>query len=443
MSVAASLSRLFGRCGSGSCSSENAPVSGSSRCSPVLTPVTSPPPSAGRTQPTWSGASYHLCAFVTGSNRWTLCALMSTNQTSLPIHTGPSPRVAPTARTETGSILSPPCIDEIFVPRAHPRIVGGEEQRQRGDVGRLDPPVHALRGHQLFLVGRSIPPRLSRSRDAARDDRRHADVVAPELAREAAGQALDPGLSGLVSDQVAQPEVPGDRAEVEYHATARGLHRRHHGLAHEEQVAEVGRDALVPVLGRDVLDRVAVVVGGVVDQHVDPAKRGDRRLGRDLERREVAQVAGDEARGAEPGGQRFAGRFVDVEEGDFRALADEGLDQPRADPGRAAGDDDPLAGKARVSRARHAPAPSRPRRARLAISAPIPSVHGSASLDVTTRLTSRPSLGLAMATRSPTLWVKPRPGSSRSCTGANSVPRNSTKPSGYWCSLNAWRTSSS
>src|SRR5690606_38745201 len=375
----------------------------SSRCSPVLTPVTSPPPSAGRTQPTWSGASYHLCALLTGSNRWTLCALMSTNQTSLPIHTGPSPSVAPTARTETGSILSPPCIDEIFVSRAHPRVVGGEEQHQRGDVGRLDPPVHALCGHQLFLVGRGVPPRLPRSRDAAGDDRRHADVVTPQLAREAAGQAFDPGLGGLVSDQVAQPEVPGDRAEVEDHPAARSAHRRDHGLAHEEQVAEVGRDPLVPVLGRDVLDRVTVVVGGVVDQHVDAAKRVDRGLRGAFERGKVAQVAGDETRPLEPGGECLARGFVDVEEGDFGTLAGESLDQRGADAGGAAGADDPLAGKARVPRPRHAPAPSRPRRARLAISAPIPSVQGGASFDVTTRLTSRPSLGLAMATRSPTL----------------------------------------
>ena len=35
-------------------------------------------------------------------------------------------------------------------------------------------------------------------------------------------------------------------------------------------------------------------------------------------------------------------------------------------------------------------------------------------------------------TISPTLWVKPWPLASRSSTGANMVPRNSTAPSGYW-----------
>ena len=55
----------------------------------------------------------------------------------------------------------------------------------------------------------------------------------------------------------------------------------------------------------------------------------------------------------------------------------------------------------------------------------------------------RASLGEEIVTTSPVLCVKPRPGSSRSWVGANSVPRNSTNPSGYWCSLSAWRTSSS
>ena len=35
-------------------------------------------------------------------------------------------------------------------------------------------------------------------------------------------------------------------------------------------------------------------------------------------------------------------------------------------------------------------------------------------------------------TMSPTSCVKPWPGPCRSCVGANMVPRNSTKPSGYW-----------
>ncbi len=52
--------------------------------------------------------------------------------------------------------------------------------------------------------------------------------------------------------------------------------------------------------------------------------------------------------------------------------------------------------------------------------------------DVLTRLTSAPSAGVAIVTMSPTTCVKPWPGPWRSCVGANIVPRNSTRPSGYW-----------
>ena len=73
----------------------------------------------------------------------------------------------------------------------------------------------------------------------------------------------------------------------------------HDGLGREELVAQVHREAIVPVLRRHRLDRVPLVVGRVVDQHADrPEPRlrlGDRRA----ERRDVSQVAGDEHRRGE------------------------------------------------------------------------------------------------------------------------------------------------
>src|SRR3954453_1736580 len=86
---------------------------------------------------------------------------------------------------------------------------------------------------------------------------------------------------------------------------------------------------------------------------------------------------------------------------------------------------------ARPSSARHAcPDHNNPRPARFRISAPVPKVHGSQSGACFMRLTSWPSCGAAIVTMSPTLCVKPCPGASRSSTGANIVPRNSTAPSG-------------
>src|SRR5437660_11475361 len=81
---------------------------------------------------------------------------------------------------------------------------------------------------------------------------------------------------------------------------------------------------------------------------------------------------------------------------------------------------------------RGAPFARRPRRARLAIKAPVPKLHGSASSQATTSFTRVPSSGAPMLTTSPVLWVNPLPGAPRSSTGANMVPMNRIMPSGYW-----------
>ncbi len=60
----------------------------------------------------------------------------------------------------------------------------------------------------------------------------------------------------------------------------------------------------------------------------------------------------------------------------------------------------------------------------------MPSSHGGASREVVTVLVSDPSRRELIVTRSPSLWVNPAPGVSRSWVGANSVPQNSAKPSG-------------
>src|SRR5450830_1736584 len=75
---------------------------------------------------------------------------------------------------------------------------------------------------------------------------------------------------------------------------------------------------------------------------------------------------------------------------------------------------------------------SSPRAARLAMKARRPKRQGAALSLCATRLCSAPSQALWMVTTSPSLWVKPPPGWSRSSMGANKVPRNSMKPSGYW-----------
>ena len=87
---------------------------------------------------------------------------------------------------------------------AEPCIVAGEEQRHGGDIGRLDPPGEALRRDDLGLAFGRIPFALARGLDIARDDRVDADVVAPQLARQAARQALDPPPPARIAGMAAR-----------------------------------------------------------------------------------------------------------------------------------------------------------------------------------------------------------------------------------------------
>ena len=258
------------------------------------------------------------------------------------------------------------------------RIVRRQEHRQRGNIDRHDPPVQTLRGDDLrFAFGR-IPFHLARRFDVARNDGVDADIVAAKVAGQAAGQPLNRRLGGLVQHQFGQSEVPADRPEIQDHTTARALHRRNGCLCGKEQMAQIHRHPLVPIGWRDLLDRVAIIIGGIVDQDVDAAQlRFDLRHHR-LHGVDVAQVDRvenrREGRIAEARYQRFALGHRNVAKGDMRTLRDKALDQSLANPAAAAADEHPFARQAGVGCAFHASAFSlaafsRPRSARFIISA--------------------------------------------------------------------------
>src|SRR5690606_19525965 len=100
------------------------------------------------------------------------------------------------------------------------------------------------------------------------------------------------------------------------------------------------------------------------------------------------------------------------------ALASIRFGDPFADSRAAAGDDHQPVLETRIDRSAHRAPPSRPREARLRISPPTPRVQGGAWSQVVTRFSSTPRRGEDTRTRSPTLWVKPPPGASRSSMGA-------------------------
>ncbi len=151
--------------------------------------------------------------------------------------------------------------------------------------------------------------------------------------------------------------MPRDRTEVQDHATAGRLHARRNGLGAEKLVAQVDGDAVVPVLRRDVLDFVAVIVGRVVDHDFDGAVIAFDLREHLRQRVQVGQVAMEEL-GRMPGTLQAFGQLLrcidrDVNEEHLRALSREGFDHRGADAGTAACEQHALFGKAGIDRIDH------------------------------------------------------------------------------------------
>ena len=111
-------------------------------------------------------------------------------------------------------------------------------------------------------------------------DRVHADVVAPKLAREAAGQAVDGEFAGRIAHAGGLAVDADHRAGVDDRAAALRLHNRRDGAA----AVEHGRHVQIHDVferGRVILvERLARGNARVVHQNVDAAKGlGDLRHG--------------------------------------------------------------------------------------------------------------------------------------------------------------------
>jgi hypothetical protein len=107
---------------------------------------------------------------------------------------------------------------------------------------------------------------------------------------------------------------------------------------------------VVVVLGGDLLQRVPVVAGHVVDQHGEVAQRLGCIGDRGLQRRHVAHItAAPPERGrAEPLRERAARGLIDVDERHARTLRDEGFDHRRTDAAAPAGDENRPVFQARI-----------------------------------------------------------------------------------------------
>ena len=117
------------------------------------------------------------------------------------------------------------------------------------------------------------------------------------------------------------------------------------GECGEELMAQVDRHALVPVLGRDLLESATIIVRRVVDEDAHGAQSVLHLAQRALQGIDVAQVAGQEerrlARAIAKLRHECASRlFGHVEEGDTAALSYEVAHEGLTYPGRTTGDED-------------------------------------------------------------------------------------------------------
>ena len=98
---------------------------------------------------------------------------------------------------------------------------------------------------------------------------------------------------------VGRPRLGRDRERVDDLAAAPRDHAGHDRLGEEERRREVRRDHAVPGLGREILDRRAVLDAGVVDQDLDRPVRALDACDERLHRGAVEEVAHLGARGAD------------------------------------------------------------------------------------------------------------------------------------------------
>src|SRR4029078_5027368 len=134
-----------------------------------------------------------------------------------------------------------------------------------------------------------------------------------------------------------------DRPEVDDRASAVRAHCGRNRLGAEELVLEVHVEAVVPIILGDVLDGMAVVIGRVVDQHIDPTELLDRFPGC----ADIGQIDANES-GAHAARKVVGIRAVDVEEGNLRSLLGEPLDDACPDARPTARYEHLLAAKAWV-----------------------------------------------------------------------------------------------
>ena len=118
-------------------------------------------------------------------------------------------------------------------------------------------------------------------------------------------------------------------------------------------MSQVDVDAIVPVFRRDRLQRMAIIVAGIVDQDVNGADCGECVCNR----RQVSEIATMVARQdfsvVQRADEGVCIRISNIEEQHLGALSHKAAHEARSNAGRAARDDDALSPQAGIVGRRH------------------------------------------------------------------------------------------
>ncbi len=162
---------------------------------------------------------------------------------------------------------------------------GGEPGHHRGQLlHQYEALLRDLRQHEVDVLLRHLVE--DRGLGRRRRHRVDQDVVRGELLAERLRQRDQAGLGGRIMRGVRIAFLAGDRGDVHDAPVLLLEHRGHDRLADDEGAVEVDAQHLVP-LGEVGLPHRLVDAGdaGIVDEDVDLAEGGERRIAGLLDRR--------------------------------------------------------------------------------------------------------------------------------------------------------------
>src|SRR5665213_450322 len=157
-------------------------------------------------------------------------------------------------------LLEPAGVEDKVLVGGGGGFVGSEEEDGAGHVGRFQRALQGLILHQARKCFRRRPQRfLALGHYPSGGESIDADIVATEIAGEAANEAIGARLGGDIDRDVAAADHPRCRGHVDDGTGARLFHVGDDRLDGEELMLEIHADTVVEIFRRHILEPVTLV----------------------------------------------------------------------------------------------------------------------------------------------------------------------------------------